>query len=77
MVRTHPQWLGALDLIKKGRIGELKSIMGLFSYFLLDPKNVRNILEYGGGGSMDYWLFPGEYLPVPFRRGTLKSSGTY
>src|SRR6202162_511778 len=45
MVRTHPQWLGALYLIKKGRIGELKSIMGLFSYFLLDPKNVRNILE--------------------------------
>src|ERR1700745_2885393 len=42
MVRTHPQWLEALDLVKKGRIGELKSIMGLFSYFLLDPKNVRN-----------------------------------
>src|ERR1700681_1246826 len=29
MVRTHPQWLGALELIKKGRLGELKSIMGL------------------------------------------------
>ncbi len=53
MVRTHPQWLGALDLIKKGRIGELKSIMGLFSYYLRDPKNVRNIVECGGGGLMD------------------------
>src|SRR6202163_3423659 len=50
MVRTHPQWLGALDLIKQGRIGLVKSVMGYFSYNLRDPKNVRNILNYGGGG---------------------------
>ena len=77
MVRTHPQWLGALDLIKKGRIGELKSIMGLFSYFLLDPKNVRNILEYGGGGLMDIGCYLVNTSRFLFRRGTLTSSGTY
>jgi predicted dehydrogenase len=53
MVRVHPQWRGVLDLIRKGRIGEVRSVMGYFSYNLPDPKNVRNILDYGGGGLMD------------------------
>jgi predicted dehydrogenase len=53
MVRAHPQWCGVLDLIGKGRIGEVRCVMGHFSYYLRDPQNVRNILEYGGGGLMD------------------------
>jgi predicted dehydrogenase len=53
MVRTHPQWREAIDQTRKGRIGEIRSLMGYFSYSLLDPKNVRNILDYGGGGLMD------------------------
>jgi predicted dehydrogenase len=53
MVRAHPQWNCVLDLISKGRIGEVRSLMGYFSYDLRDPQNVRNILEYGGGGLMD------------------------
>ena len=31
MVCTHPQWRGVLDLIRKGRIGEVRSVMGYFS----------------------------------------------
>jgi predicted dehydrogenase len=53
MVRTHPQWLKAIDLVKSGKIGDLRSISGYFSYFNRDPKNIRNILEYGGGAVMD------------------------
>ena len=53
MVRTHPQWIGVLELIKSGRIGELRSINGFFSYFNSDPQNIRNKLEVGGGGIMD------------------------
>ncbi len=53
MVRTHPQWCGAVDLVRKGRIGQIRSVMGYFSYDLRDPKNVRNIQDYGGGGLMD------------------------
>lgn len=58
MVRTHPQWIGALELIKSGRIGELRAINGFFSYFNPDPKNVRNKLETGGGGLMDVGCYP-------------------
>ncbi len=58
MVRTHPQWLKALELVKSGRIGDLRSIMGFFSYLLTDPTNVRNVLEWGGGGLMDIGCYP-------------------
>src|SRR2546430_1151270 len=58
MVRTHPQWLGALELVRSGRIGELRSIMGFFSYSNRNAENIRNILEYGGGGLMDIGCYP-------------------
>jgi len=58
MVKTHPQWLRVKALIASGVIGELKTIMGVFSYFNDDPKNVRNVLEWGGGGMMDIGCYP-------------------
>ncbi len=42
MVKTHPQWLRTRELIRKGEIGELRAIVGAFSYFNRDPRNVRN-----------------------------------
>jgi predicted dehydrogenase len=53
MVRTHPQWLGALERIRSGKIGKIKSVAGYFSYCNLDPTNIRNIAEFGGGALMD------------------------
>jgi predicted dehydrogenase len=58
MVRTHPQWTGTRDLIKEGRIGDLRSIAGYFSYFNRDAANIRNVLEYGGGALMDIGCYP-------------------
>jgi len=58
MVRTHPQWLGTLELIRSGRIGELRVINGFFSYFNRDAKNIRNKLEMGGGALMDIGCYP-------------------
>ena len=53
MVRTHPQWMRVLELIKAGRIGQVRSVMGQFSYDNPDPINIRNIADIGGGGLMD------------------------
>jgi predicted dehydrogenase len=53
MVRSHPQWICVLELIKKGRIGTVRSISGAFSYNNRDPKNIRNIADFGGGALMD------------------------
>ena len=58
MVRTHPQWLRTRELVKSGHIGELRSIVGVFSYFNRDTKNIRNILELGGGALMDIGCYP-------------------
>jgi predicted dehydrogenase len=58
MVRTHPQWLKALDLVRNGSIGNLRSMLGFFSYSLTDPTNIRNIFEAGGGGLMDIGCYP-------------------
>jgi predicted dehydrogenase len=58
MVRTHPQWLRAQELVASGRIGSLRSIQGFFSYFNTDPNNIRNIPECGGGGLMDIGCYP-------------------
>jgi predicted dehydrogenase len=58
MVRTHPQWVGTRRLIEQGRIGELRSINCFFSYSNLDPENIRNKPEMGGGALMDIGCYP-------------------
>jgi predicted dehydrogenase len=58
MVRTHPQWLRTRELIRGGRIGELRSILCHFSFYNRDPKNVRSKPEWGGGALMDVGCYP-------------------
>lgn len=58
MVRTHPQWLRTRELIRSGTVGDLRSIVSVFSYFNADPANIRNIPDYGGGGVMDIGCYP-------------------
>jgi predicted dehydrogenase len=53
MIRSHPQWLKAVDLVRNGSLGAIQSIVGYFSYYNIDPANVRNIRELGGGGLAD------------------------
>jgi predicted dehydrogenase len=53
MVQSHPQWLRIVELVRAGRIGQLRSAVGTFSYFKLEAGNIRNIREYGGGALFD------------------------
>ena len=53
MVRSHPQWLRLRALLDEGHIGQLRSIFGFFSYFNIDPANIRNRMDVGGGALMD------------------------
>jgi predicted dehydrogenase len=53
MVRTHPQWLRAMEICRSGRLGDVRSYVGAFSYFNDDPSNIRNVVEWGGGALMD------------------------
>ena len=58
MVRTNPQWLRARELVRSGRIGQLRSIAGYFSYFNRDANNIRNKYLDGGGGLYDIGCYP-------------------
>jgi predicted dehydrogenase len=53
MYRFHPQWQRAKKIVDEGGVGELRTIHSLFSYYNVDPENVRNQADIGGGGLMD------------------------
>jgi predicted dehydrogenase len=58
MVRFHPQWLRAREIVRSGAIGELRAIQGFFSYHNVDPNNIRNMADIGGGGVYDIGCYP-------------------
>jgi len=53
MIRSAQQWLRVRQLLDEGRIGELRAVNAHFSYFNVDPANIRNRVETGGGGIYD------------------------
>ncbi|WP_019994371.1 Gfo/Idh/MocA family protein [Aureimonas ureilytica] len=58
MVRYHPQWALVRDWIAQGRIGRLRHVQGAFSYYNVDPANMRNQIELGGGALPDIGVYP-------------------
>jgi len=53
MIRSFPQWIRLRELLREGRVGQLRSVTGVFSYFNIDPSNIRNRAECGGGALYD------------------------
>ncbi|MBN2546091.1 MAG: Gfo/Idh/MocA family oxidoreductase [Spirochaetes bacterium] len=53
MYKFHPQWQKVLQLIKINEIGNINAIHIFFGYNNIDPNNIRNIKEAGGGALMD------------------------
>ncbi len=58
MVVYHPQWIKVRDLVQSGAIGRLRHVQGAFSYYNVDPSNMRNQLDLGGGGLPDIGVYP-------------------
>jgi predicted dehydrogenase len=53
MYRLHPSWVAVRQLVAAGRIGRLLAVQSWFSYYNDDPRNIRNIREFGGGALYD------------------------
>jgi len=53
MYRHHRTWVKAVDLVRSGAIGDLLAVQSWFSYYNVDPSNIRNRTEHGGGAVMD------------------------
>ena len=58
MVTYHPQWRKVRELINEGAIGRLRHVQGAFSYFNMDPGDMRNQVALGGGGLPDIGVYP-------------------
>ena len=77
MVRTHPQWLRAREIVRSGTIGDLRSITSAFSYFNRDPENIRNVPEWGGGALMDIGCYPVQISRFLFEREPIRAVGCF
>ena len=53
MWRHHPQTRTLAEIVRSGRLGELRVVLARFSFHLDDPENVRMRPELDGGGLMD------------------------
>jgi predicted dehydrogenase len=65
MVRYHPQWHRAREIVRAGELGDVRLVRGAFFYYLDDPANVRNLPDIGGGGLLDvgcYCVIAGRYF---------------
>lgn len=58
MVRHHPQWQQARQIINSGKLGDLRLVQSTFSFFNADPANIRNRTETGGGALYDIGVYP-------------------
>ncbi|MCW5722503.1 MAG: Gfo/Idh/MocA family oxidoreductase [Devosia sp.] len=58
MIRFHPQWQRAREIIRSGELGEIRAINAVFTYHNTDPANVRNMADIGGGGLLDIGCYP-------------------
>jgi predicted dehydrogenase len=58
MVRFHPQWIRAREIVRSGKLGTLRAVQSLFSYYNVDPQNVRNMADIGGGALYDIGCYP-------------------
>lgn len=53
MYRLHPMWVEVGRMVDSGLIGEVLAVDSIFSYRNVDPTNIRNIPEFGGGALYD------------------------
>ena len=53
MYRLHPLWQAAVNAVANGRVGELRAVQAVFSYYNDDPSNIRNNTVTGGGALYD------------------------
>ena len=68
MVRTHPQWLRAQEIVARAGIGELPvDARDASATSTTTPANIRNVAEFGGGGADGHRLLPDQHIAVHLR----------
>lgn len=58
MVVHHPQWVRAREIVASGELGGIRQVDGVFTYHNVDPANIRNRADAGGGALRDIGVYP-------------------
>ncbi|HNY40511.1 MAG TPA: Gfo/Idh/MocA family oxidoreductase [Bryobacteraceae bacterium] len=77
MIRTHPQWERAVEIVRSGALGPLRMVTTCFSYSNLDPSNVRNVAAFGGGGMYDIGCYAVYASRLLFGEEPLRASALF
>ena len=75
MYKFHPRTQKIKELVDSGAIGELRTIQSHFSYSNLDPNNIRNKADIGGGGLMDIGCYCISYPRFLFNDEPIRAVG--
>ena len=75
MYRHHPRWKRVVELVRSGKLGEIKAVHSFFSYYNDDPDNYRNSAEMGGGGLMDVGCYSISVARLIFGRKPVSAEG--
>ncbi|MEO8960231.1 MAG: Gfo/Idh/MocA family oxidoreductase [Ginsengibacter sp.] len=76
MYRFHPQWIKAKELVDNGTIGKVKNIQTFFSFNNVDPLNIRNNADIGGGALMDIGCYCISFPRFILGKEPIRVSGT-
>jgi predicted dehydrogenase len=61
MYRHHPQTKTVGEWVRGGRLGEVSTLRGVFTFAMDNPANIRLIPEWGGGSLWDVGVYPVSY----------------
>ena len=57
MTWSHPRWHRIRDLVRNGRIGQIRAVQGRFEFYSRDAHNIRNQAALGGGALLDLGMY--------------------
>lgn len=76
MYRFHPQWLKTRELLDSGILGKIRTVQSFFSYYNVDPKNIRNSKVAGGGAMMDIGCYCLSFARFIYNQEPVKAIAT-
>jgi predicted dehydrogenase len=70
--RNHPQWAKVDELLSAGAIGEVRSVHATLAKRFLDPADIRNDFEAGGGALYDLGSYTVSACNLVFKRAPIR-----
>ena len=77
MVRYHPRWLAAREIVRSGRLGRVTQMHAAYSVMNGSPDDIRFQPELGGGALADVGVYPIAAARFLFEAEPLAATATF